>query len=150
VTSVALALASDHQSDTAIQGALMAWITLSYVFAGLVAWWRRPHNHLGPLMIAAGFGVFLSSLTAANHALPYTIGIAFDLGAAVLFLHVCLAFPSGRLEGPWEQALVGVSCSCSARSRSPGSASSSPAAGAPMRRSGARWRGSPTRSRSRC
>jgi signal transduction histidine kinase len=107
-TSVGLALASDHQTDPAIQGALMAWITLSYVFAGLVAWWRRPHNHLGPLMIAAGFGVFLSSLTASNHALPFTIGVAFDLGAAVLFLHVCLAFPSGRLEGPWERAVVGI------------------------------------------
>jgi signal transduction histidine kinase len=106
--SIALALASDHQSDPAIQGALMAWITLSYVFAGLVAWWRRPHNHLGPLMIAAGFGVFLSSLTAANTALPFTIGVAFDLGAAVLFLHVCLAFPSGRLEGPWERVVVAV------------------------------------------
>jgi signal transduction histidine kinase len=85
----------------------MAWITLSYVFAGLVAWWRRPHNHLGPLMIGAGFGVFLSSLTAANQPIPFTIGVAFDLGAAVLFLHVCLAFPSGRL-GPWERALVGI------------------------------------------
>jgi signal transduction histidine kinase len=106
--SVALALASDHQSAPEVQGALMAWITLSYVFAGLIAWWRRPRNHLGPLMIAAGFGVFLSSLTAANYALPFTIGVAFDLGAAVLFLHVCLAFPSGRLEGPWERALVTV------------------------------------------
>ena len=107
-TSIALALGSDHQAAPEVQGALMAWITLSYVFAGLVAWWRRPHNHLGPLMIAAGFGVFLSSLTSANTAIPFTIGIAFDLGAAVLFLHVCLAFPSGRLEGPWERAIVGV------------------------------------------
>ena len=104
---VALALTSDHQASPEVQGALMAWITLSYVFAGLVAWWRRPHNHLGPLMIAAGFGVFLASLTSSNYGLPFTIGVAFDLGAAVLFLHVCLAFPSGRI-GPWERALVGV------------------------------------------
>jgi signal transduction histidine kinase len=105
--ALALSLASDHETSPEVQGALMAWITLSYVFAGLVAWWRRPRNHLGPLMIAAGFGVFLSSLTASNQALPFTIGVAFDLGAAVLFLHVCLAFPSGRI-GPWERALVGV------------------------------------------
>ena len=105
-TSVALAIASDRQVDPAVQGGLMAWITLSYVFAGLIAWWRRPHNRLGPLMIATGFGAFLSSITSSNHALPYTIGIVFDLGAAVLFLHVCLAFPSGRLHGPWERALV--------------------------------------------
>ena len=67
---VALALTSDHQASPEVQGALMAWITLSYVFAGLVAWWRRPHNHLGPLMIAAGFGVFLASLTSSNHGAP--------------------------------------------------------------------------------
>ena len=42
--SVALALTSDHQASPEVQGALMAWITLSYVFAGLVAWWRRPRQ----------------------------------------------------------------------------------------------------------
>jgi signal transduction histidine kinase len=103
-----LSLASDHQDDPAIQGALMAWIVLSYVLAGLLAWWRRPRNHLGPLMIGVGFGVFGSSLTAANAALPFTIGVAFDLAAAVMFLHVCLAFPNGRLEGRTERVLVAV------------------------------------------
>ena len=108
VVSVVVALGNDQLSAPEVQGALMAWITLSYVITGLVAWWRRPHNRLGPLMIAAGFGVFLSSLASANRALPYTIGIAFDLVAAVLFLHVFLAFPSGRLEGRVERALVGI------------------------------------------
>jgi len=108
VLAVVLSLASDHQDDPAIQGALMAWIVLSYVLAGLLAWWRRPRNHLGPLMILVGFGVFGSSLTAANAALPYTIGVAFDLAAAVMFLHVCLAFPNGRLEGRAERVLVAV------------------------------------------
>ena len=108
VVAVVLSLASDHQDDPAIQGALMAWIVLSYVLAGLLAWWRRPRNHLGPLMILVGFGVFGSSLTAANAALPFTIGVAFDLAAAVMFLHVCLAFPNGRLEGRAERVLVAV------------------------------------------
>ena len=108
VVSVVVALGSDQLSAPEVQGGLMAWITLSYVFAGLVAWWQRPHNRLGPLMIAAGFGVFLSSLASADRALPYTIGVVFDLVAAVLFLHVFLAFPSGRLEGRVERALVGI------------------------------------------
>jgi signal transduction histidine kinase len=103
---VALALSSDHLAAPEVQGALMAWNTLSYVFAGLIAWWRRPGNRLGPLMIGAGFGVFLSSLTSANLAVPYTIGVAFDLAAAVLFLHVFLAFPGGRLDGRLERTLV--------------------------------------------
>jgi signal transduction histidine kinase len=59
-------------------------------------------------MVAAGFGIFLSSLTSANPALLSTFGSAFDLLAAVLFLHVFLAFPSGKLEGKVERVLVTV------------------------------------------
>ena len=55
--SVVFALGSDHLAAPEVQGALMAWITLSYVSAGLIAWWRRPRNRIGPLMIGAGFGV---------------------------------------------------------------------------------------------
>ena len=48
---------------------------------------------------------FLSTLSSANLAIPYTIGITFDLFPAVVFLHVVLAFPNGRLERPFERAL---------------------------------------------
>lgn len=37
---------------------------------------------------------------------PLTLGLAFDLLPAVLFLHVFLAFPDGRLEWRAERALV--------------------------------------------
>ena len=53
-----------------------------------------------------GFAFFLTSLTWSNAAVPYTIGIAFDLLPAALYLHVFLAFPSGRLERRFERALV--------------------------------------------
>ena len=36
---------------------LSNWITLSYVFCGLIAWWRRPESRFGPLMVAAGFEI---------------------------------------------------------------------------------------------
>src|SRR4051812_5437539 len=107
-TAVVLALGSDHLSNAGIQGALTAWIVLAYVFAGLVAWERRPTNRLGPLMITAGFVMFLQSLSAANAALPFTVGIALDLAASVVFLHVFLAFPSGRLHGRLEVGLVAL------------------------------------------
>jgi signal transduction histidine kinase len=107
-TTIALTLTSDHVSTPGVQAALMSWITLAYVFAGLVAWSRRPASRLGPLMITAGFVAFLVSLSSASAALPFTIGIAFDLVAAVLFLHVFLAFPSGRLERAPERVLLAV------------------------------------------
>ena len=97
--TIALAYRSDHLEDPGLRAGLVVWVVVPYVGAGLIAWWRRPESRFGPLMVAAGFGMFLSSLQWANSALPYTIGLAFDLLVAVLFLHVFLAFPSGRLEG---------------------------------------------------
>jgi hypothetical protein len=104
--SVALALTSDHLAEPGLQAPLVNWVTLSYVFAGLIAWHRRPASRLGPLMVVAGFTTFASTFQWANLALPYTLGSWLDLVPAALFLHVYLSFPSGRLNRPVERALV--------------------------------------------
>jgi signal transduction histidine kinase len=85
---------------------LSVWVTTSYICCGLIAWWHRPASHFGPLMIAAGFVNFLSSLSWATNDLVFTFGQALDLLPPVLFLHVFLAFPSGRLHGRLERGLV--------------------------------------------
>jgi signal transduction histidine kinase len=106
--SVALTLTSDHLESPGVQAVLTAWITVSYVFTGLIARWRRPSTPFGRLMVVAGFGMFLSSLSVSDVPLAFTGGVAFDLVAAVLFLHVFLAFPTGRLNGRIERAIVGA------------------------------------------
>jgi hypothetical protein len=58
-----------------------------------------------------GVATFLSSLQWANEAFPYTIGLAFDLLPAALFLHVFLAFPSGRLQRRLERIAVAAAYS---------------------------------------
>ena len=105
-TSVALVLTSDHVSEPGVRAVLTVWVMLPYVLAGVVAWWRRPESHFGPLLVAAGFAFFVSSLSTASGSVAYTIGISFDLLPAVLFLHVFLAFPTGRLESRFERGLV--------------------------------------------
>ncbi len=105
--SVWLAFESDHVDHPGIQAALMAWMVLGYVLAGVVATVRSP-GPFGPLMIAAGFAIGLSSLSWSNGAVPFTIGILFDLVAGVLFLHVILAFPTGHLRSRLEVGLVAV------------------------------------------
>ena len=105
--TVLLTLTSDHIPEPGVHAALQVWGMLGFVFAGVVAWWRRPDSHFGLLMVLAGAAWFLASLSSANLAAPYTVGIAFDLLPAVVFLHVVLAFPSGRLER-FERALVGI------------------------------------------
>jgi signal transduction histidine kinase len=57
-------------------------------------------------MVAAGFTMFASSLQWTNAALPYTLGLAFDLLPTALFIHVFLAFPTGRLGRRAERAVV--------------------------------------------
>lgn len=104
-----LRLESDHGGpEPALQAALLAWITLSFVGSGLVAWWRRPESRLGPLMMIAGFLTSLSALSLLNEPLPFTIGVTLDLVPFPLFLHVFLAFPTGRLRNTGERVLVGA------------------------------------------
>jgi signal transduction histidine kinase len=88
---------------------LTAFLTLSYVLCGLFAWRRRPASRFGPLMIAAGFVNFVSTLVWATSDLIHTLGQTIDLIPPVLFLHVFLAFPDGRLRGRFVRALVAVS-----------------------------------------
>ena len=57
-------------------------------------------------MIAAGFVNFLTSLAWTTSDLTPTVGQALDLVPPVLFLHVFLAYPTGRLNGRFERVLV--------------------------------------------
>jgi signal transduction histidine kinase len=86
--------------------ALVGWITLGYVGCGLVAWVRRPDIRFGPLMVVAGFAPLLSTLSVAAHDLPYTVGEALRILPVVVFLHLFLAYPSGRLARRPEVILV--------------------------------------------
>jgi signal transduction histidine kinase len=91
-----------------VDAALVAWITLSYVFCGLVAWSRRPESRFGPLMVAAGFAPLLSRLSEVDASLAQTIGEPCRMLPVILFLHVFLAYPSGILEHGFERVLVVV------------------------------------------
>ena len=91
-----------------VDAALVAWIMLSYVACGLVAWSRRPESRFGPLMVTAGFGPLLSRLSELDASLPQTIGEVCRLLPVMLFLHVFLAYPSGRVEGRFERKLLAV------------------------------------------
>src|SRR3954453_6620146 len=106
--ATALSLTRDHVQTPGVQAALVGWIVLGYVISGVVAWWRRPDSRFGPLMVAGGFTFFVSLLSWSNASVPYTVGIFFDLVPAALYIHVFLAFPSGRLERPIERWVVGA------------------------------------------
>jgi signal transduction histidine kinase len=111
-TSFALAVIGEgvgvEMGEPLVIAVLTALLTLSYVTCGLIAWRRRPDSRFGPLMITAGFVNFFATLVWATSPLPHTVGEALDLLPPVLFLHVYLAFPDGRLKGRAERALLGI------------------------------------------
>jgi signal transduction histidine kinase len=106
--TVVSALESDYLSEPGLRAAFAVWVMLPYIFGGLIAWWRRPGNRFGPLMVAAGFGTFLAMLGWSNVDVLHTVGQTLNFLPPILFLHVFLAFPNGRLERPFERAIVGV------------------------------------------
>jgi signal transduction histidine kinase len=106
--TVVSALESDYLSEPGLRAAFAVWVMLPYIFGGLIAWWRRPGNRFGPLMVAAGFGTFLAMLGWSNVDVLHTVGPTLNFLPPILFLHVFLAFPDGRLERPFERAIVGA------------------------------------------
>ncbi|TMR91427.1 sensor histidine kinase [Nonomuraea basaltis] len=91
-----------------LHAGLVCWISLSYAVSGLVAWWRRPANRIGPLMIVTGFCSLASALNWSGNGAAHAIGQMFDLLPLVLIVHVFLAFPTGRLRLRFERVLVAV------------------------------------------
>lgn len=76
-------------------------VVVGWGFAGIgaFAWLRRPDNATGTLMAAFGLAVLLSGLSIADAPLLYLLSGPADALALAVFVHLLLAFPSGRLEG---------------------------------------------------
>ncbi len=108
--SLTLALKSetiDHEvGEPMVIAILLNWITVAYVCCGALAWSRRPESRFGPLMIVAGFVNCAATLSWTTNDIAFTLGQTLDLVAPVLFLHVFLAYPSGRLRPGFERWLV--------------------------------------------
>jgi signal transduction histidine kinase len=108
VCTTTLAFTSSWLEDPGLRAFLTNWIVVPYVVSGAVAWRRRPANRIGPLMMATGFTVGLTALEWSDTEWMVSIGQLVDILPAAMFLHVFLAWPSGRLPGRPEQILVGV------------------------------------------
>ena len=104
--AVAIIAASDHEAHPAIAIALGLFVSWSFILAGLIGWTRRPTNRTGMLMVAVGFGVFIGSLGEANYRVPYTLGALFGSLFIATFIHLLLAYPSGRLISRKARVLV--------------------------------------------
>ena len=105
VGAIALAAAG---GTSPVHAALLCWLSLTYAVSGLVAWWRRPSNRFGPLLVVTGFAMSATTLNWAANDVVSTVGLALDLLPLVLIVHVFLAYPTGRLRRPLEPVLIGI------------------------------------------
>ena len=82
-----------------------AW---SFLLAGLVAWARRPHNRLGPLMVATSFALLARQFRYSHDALAFTVFFLLGELGWVLFAHVTFAYPFGRVTERLERAFLWI------------------------------------------
>lgn len=82
-------------------GVLIAFILLSwaYLAAGLTAWWRRPGNRLGAIMVLGAAMWLAADLYNTQDRVLIAVGAVTATVPLAVAVHLLHAFPSGRLEG---------------------------------------------------
>jgi signal transduction histidine kinase len=104
--AAALIASSDHISRPGLAIVIGLVICWSFIGTGLYAWWRRPTNRFGALMAAVGFTFALGVLTASDNQIVFTIGVLLSSLYFVVFAHMVVAYPDGRLERRWHARLL--------------------------------------------
>lgn len=105
--AAALITARGAPPDTAAFAATGRALMVAVPIAvGLYAWYRRPAERFGPLLIAAGFGWFLTTLAESSNEVLYGIGRVSAWWVELGLIYLILAFPSGRLTGRVDRSLV--------------------------------------------
>jgi signal transduction histidine kinase len=99
-------LTGDHMPHRGVYAIFNAALGLSFLATGLYAWWRRPDNRSGPIMVWVGFAWFLSPLSFSNNSVIFTIGQFTDPLAISALAHLVLAFPNGRLGSRYHRGLI--------------------------------------------
>jgi signal transduction histidine kinase len=94
---------SSHPGLAALGRALMVAVPIA---AGCFAHHRRPSERFGLVLIAAGFAWFLTTLAESDDELLYSVGRVAGWVAEAGLVYLVLSFPTGRLTGRTDRALV--------------------------------------------
>lgn len=78
----------------------------SFIGSGLLYWRSRPDNHLWAVLIFQGFAWFASLLSYSHNPVLFTFGQATYPFQYASGLYLILSFPSGRLRGGLDRALM--------------------------------------------
>jgi signal transduction histidine kinase len=105
-SETALMAEADFVEDEAIWIALNWIIGGGFLGVGLYAWWRRPENRVGTLMVVTAFAWFVGIFTNVEPAALFSIGFLVSNLFLAPAIHLLLAFPSGQLAGRQDRILV--------------------------------------------
>ena len=84
---------------------LVGW---SFIASGLLYWRSRPENHLWAVLIFQGFAWFGSMLPNSSNPVLFTIGQLVFPWQYASGLYLILSFPSGRLRGGLDRAMMAI------------------------------------------
>ena len=70
-----------------------------WMLAGILAWWRRPSNGLGALLVLGGLAGILGEGGSSTITSVAAVGEVFATAILAVVVHLLHAFPSGRLRG---------------------------------------------------
>lgn len=81
-------------------------VFLLFLSAGVLAWWRRPVNGMGALIVLGGFAVYGAALVNTSVVLFQVVGVMLATAILAVIVHLLHAFPSGRIRGPISRTTV--------------------------------------------
>jgi hypothetical protein len=81
-------------------------VGVSLLGCGLASWRTWPQNRVGKIMACTGFAWFAAQLVEATSPWLNTIGLAVQSVWIIGLIYLLLSFPSGRLQGRLDRALV--------------------------------------------
>jgi len=108
VVASLLVLSSDFQEDPGVTIAFGLAVGWSFIGTGLYAWWRRPDNSFGALMVGVGFAFFAGALGASDIPGVFAVGLLTGALSFAFLIHLLLSFPSGRLESRAARILAAI------------------------------------------
>ena len=106
---VPLLATADGTNERGLWIALDLVIGYGFAAVGLFAWYRRPDNAVGALMVLTSFAWYLAILKRVDPPLLFSVGVLVENLFVVTAIHLVLAFPTGKLERNFDRWLLGLS-----------------------------------------
>lgn len=97
---------SGTSPDPGLAAAGRVLVVATPIGAGAYAIYRGESVRFGVLLVGLGVAWFLTTLAGASNAWLYSTGRVFGWIAELVLAYVILCFPTGRLRGPVDRAIV--------------------------------------------